>query len=275
MAGGGAGAMVFSILFRMLIECYQWRGALVLTAAIVLNCCVAGSILFPVSFWMRGDELTRKHCFNIDKLTSKGLRKKDYVKPVTEKPVKKSVIIGKKQFERGERLATETRLLNKLSVIVKNSQELNVNCEITGQKKRQVLKQNSKSLIKNCVNVGQCVRKNDGPSEGEKEGSAVSSRSELNGVRSGVRTESSESSICNLFMDISFILFSFNSFLLCFGSTAVFIVLVDYAADCDGTSFFTYYFVICYILCCLLLCSLVDVYYVLMILNVLVTYNMF
>ena len=48
MAGGGTGAMVFSQIFHWLIQAYLWHGALLITSALVLNCCVLGYVFFPV-----------------------------------------------------------------------------------------------------------------------------------------------------------------------------------------------------------------------------------
>lgn len=47
MAGGGCGAMLFSQIFYLLIKFYFWRGALVITSALVLNCCALGALMFP------------------------------------------------------------------------------------------------------------------------------------------------------------------------------------------------------------------------------------
>lgn len=47
MAGGGCGAMLFSQIFYFLINFYFWRGALVITSALVLNCCALGALMFP------------------------------------------------------------------------------------------------------------------------------------------------------------------------------------------------------------------------------------
>ena len=64
MTGGGVGILVFSQLIRLLIDSYHWRGALQITAGIILNGCVVGLLVLPVSFWIsrrrRGTQLAKE-----------------------------------------------------------------------------------------------------------------------------------------------------------------------------------------------------------------------
>ena len=52
-AGFGAGNFIFAPILRYFIECFGWRGAMVITSGICLNCCVLGALLMPVQFWSK------------------------------------------------------------------------------------------------------------------------------------------------------------------------------------------------------------------------------
>lgn len=117
IAGGGCGAMVFPQIFHFLITIYGWRGALMVTSALMLNTCMLGALLYPNS----------------------------------------------------------SRMINYSGSIVKEQEE----------------------DLQNDLNL--------------------------------TRTESN----LNLLKDVRFLLFFLNCFFSSFGSTAVFILLADYAIDCD------------------------------------------
>ena len=52
-AGFGAGNFIFAPILRYFIQCFGWRGAMVITSGICLNCCVLGALLMPVQFWSK------------------------------------------------------------------------------------------------------------------------------------------------------------------------------------------------------------------------------
>lgn len=48
VSGAGVGTFIFSPLMRFLIETYNWRGAILIQAGIVLNCLVCGLVYRPI-----------------------------------------------------------------------------------------------------------------------------------------------------------------------------------------------------------------------------------
>jgi MFS transporter, MCT family, solute carrier family 16 (monocarboxylic acid transporters), member 14 len=49
VCGSGAGTFVLSPFNRILVENYGWRGAFLIKAGIILNCCICGAVLRPLS----------------------------------------------------------------------------------------------------------------------------------------------------------------------------------------------------------------------------------
>lgn len=50
VSGTGVGSLIFPPVYRLLIEAYSCRGALILTAGICLHCCIFASLLMPVHY---------------------------------------------------------------------------------------------------------------------------------------------------------------------------------------------------------------------------------
>ncbi|ELT88716.1 hypothetical protein CAPTEDRAFT_157156 [Capitella teleta] len=50
VSGTGVGSLIFPPLYRLLIEYYAWRGALIITGGICLHCCIFASLLKPVHY---------------------------------------------------------------------------------------------------------------------------------------------------------------------------------------------------------------------------------
>ncbi|OQR74268.1 hypothetical protein BIW11_09187, partial [Tropilaelaps mercedesae] len=51
VCGSGLGAFVFAPLVQYLLEAFAWRGALLILAGLVLNCCVFGALMRPLEMW--------------------------------------------------------------------------------------------------------------------------------------------------------------------------------------------------------------------------------
>ena len=52
-AGFGAGNFIFAPILRCFILIFGWRGAMLISSGICLNCCVLGALLMPVQYWAK------------------------------------------------------------------------------------------------------------------------------------------------------------------------------------------------------------------------------